>query len=159
MMKAESLNKKFWDAFLENVRKCTDFYKNTQSGGKSYIKTNLGIGGVAFSTCIRADDGVAWVELCFQKEDADDNRKLFNEYFCEKEEIENRFGDELEWVDYKDVNDKKDIKRRRIKCKNIIFDAKDSSTWKETHQNLAENMAKLKNSLKEYGILKSIKIL
>ncbi len=136
----------FWNDFLNVASNITDFYSKTKNRNIHYLKTNLGIGGVHFATCINTVKANSWVEMCIEKKDSDENRAIFNDYLRNKKEIEKKFGSSLRWVDEESKN------RCKIMSREFEFDTDNMHSWGDLHQNLIEQMVKLENSLKGNGI-------
>jgi hypothetical protein len=123
----------------------TDLYSKTKSSEKSYITINTGIGGVGFATCIDTKSDNSWIELCISKKDANENSKIFNDYFNKKTEIENKFGEHLRWVD------ENGIKRCKIMSETLPLTA-NINEWDKLHNELVRKMVKLTDALKGYSI-------
>jgi len=90
-----NLRWKFWQGLLEVARSKTKLHSNSSPTEYHWINTGAGIGGVSYNYVIRQHGGT--VEVFFGRKDADANKRMFDELYSHKVEIEQSFGDALSW--------------------------------------------------------------
>lgn len=90
-----SLRWRFWQGLLEVARSKTKLHSNISPTEYHWISTGAGIGGVSYNYVVRQHGGT--VEVFFGRKDADANKRMFEELYSHKGEIEQSFGEELSW--------------------------------------------------------------
>jgi hypothetical protein len=85
----------FWKQLLEKSEEKTNLFSNVSPSRGHWIETGAGKSGLKYVYAILKDS--ARIELCMKRKDADENKKIFDELYKRKQEIEADFGEELEW--------------------------------------------------------------
>ncbi|MBS7648002.1 MAG: DUF4268 domain-containing protein [Archaeoglobaceae archaeon] len=85
----------FWKQLLERSKGRTDLFSNVSPSRECWISTGAGKTGLAYTYVILMDQ--ARIELYIDTGDAGRNKKIFDELYKHKQEIEAEFGGELEW--------------------------------------------------------------
>lgn len=91
------LRKEFWQFLLEKAKEKTKLHSNISPGMYSWIGTGAGIGGVSFNYVIGQHDAKVELYIDHDKETGERNKEIFDMLFKNKQEIEEMFGENLEW--------------------------------------------------------------
>lgn len=95
--------RKYWSFALDMIHEahgdCS--FKNVHTTKSNYINGFIGVSGVCIS-CV-ANRDAARVELYFGKDDAAENKRLFDSLYARKNEIEAKLGTNLSWNRNDDV--------------------------------------------------------
>jgi len=88
--------------------------------------------------------GDAQVELYIDRGDADENKRIFDALYAQKEAIEQTFGDHLGWQRLDD--------RRASRIRYVIADGglQDQEHWPSIQERMVEAMARLERALKPH---------
>lgn len=122
----------FWNKFKSEIDKVSNSYLRVTARGVHYFAAASGIGAVHF-TCVVSSRYVR-VEIYFNR-NREQNKQLFDYFLSKKEEIENSFGDNLEFerMDY--------AKASRIKYQ-ISSNVYDKNNWENITNFLKTNFIK-----------------
>jgi Domain of unknown function (DUF4268) len=94
--KENSMDRKiFWVAYLNEINKVTDLYKNVSAGNSAWIGAGCGHSSLSMNSVVTGK--YAKIELYFNSGEKDYNKQLFDFLHSMKEVIENDFGKKLEW--------------------------------------------------------------
>jgi len=85
----------FWKQLLEMAKHKTNLLERLSPSYDYWISTGAGTSGIAYSLVIKKHD--SQVEYYISKNNAEENKHIFDTLFKKKEEIEKRFGEPLEW--------------------------------------------------------------
>jgi len=93
----EILRHRFWSGLLDRARQSTNLHANVSPGRESWVSTGAGKTGLQLGYNVRQHS--AYVELYIDrgKGAAAENKAIFEALFAHKKEIEERFGDTLDW--------------------------------------------------------------
>jgi hypothetical protein len=87
--------RKFWEGLLALAEGRTKLHANISPSGHDYIATGAGIGALTYNYVIGQQEGR--VELYINRKEAMVNKRLFDELYVHKAEIEQAFGEALSW--------------------------------------------------------------
>jgi hypothetical protein len=132
----------FFKQLLDKSNKKIHLFKNVSPSKYNSIGTGAGRSGLFWVYVVRGSDARA--ELFFQAAEATINSKRFKTLLDKKAQIENQFGEPLEW-DYKENR-----KQQYIRSWSTIGGLSNEDKWKEIQDDLVNRMIKLENALKEY---------
>lgn len=88
---------RFWASLLERAKKKTKLFSNRSPSKYHYIGTGAGKRGLTWNLSIGKNE--AWVDLYIDRGKGFDaeNKKIFDELYNSKDEIEQIYGGSLEW--------------------------------------------------------------
>lgn len=92
----EVLRKNFWGKLLERFSTVSSQYLNINPTTDHWLSCGSGVSGVPFQFLITTS--YVAVQLNIAKSVKDDNKKIFDELFRQKNEIEQKFGRPLQWI-------------------------------------------------------------
>ena len=125
--------------FLERSKKKSNLFSNISPGKYSWLGTtqvkrynfNCSVGKSKAQSEIYIDRGKGMDEV---------NKKLFNELFKDKEEIEKIFGSELLWEELPNA------RASRISASTNIGGWEDEDKWEKTHEDLINLSIKMESA-------------
>jgi hypothetical protein len=85
----------FWKQLLEKSNKKIPLFSNVSPSKENWIHAGAGIGGVKYSYIILMNG--ARVQLSIESKDAVKNKKVFDNLYAKKQQIERDFGEQLVW--------------------------------------------------------------
>lgn len=88
----------FWTQFIERSAAKSKLFVNRTAGPHSYLSAGIGKSGVQLSVAIAYDSARAELYIDFGKDAAEKNKLVFDVLLARKEEIEQEFGEPLEWL-------------------------------------------------------------
>lgn len=88
---------RFWDELLEAANDKTNLHKNISPSKATWISTSAGISGLSFTYGARQNDCQVELYIDRGKEKKDENDQIFDFLRSHQEEIENTFGEGLDW--------------------------------------------------------------
>jgi hypothetical protein len=127
---------------LENANQQTDLFINRNPRRERWIDTNAGIKGLKYAYVIYVHD--ARVELYIDNGERSWNKKTFNFFFNNKEEIEEKFGEVLDW------QLKEDQRYSRIFYLISGYGLKDEDYWSELQDLMIEAMIRLEKAFRPF---------
>ena len=131
----------FWERALEALRaQGLSRYQNISPSKDHWLNGATGLSGCVYSLIFLRHE--ARVELSLQRPDRTENKWLFDELEVQKEELEKRFGDKLEW---KRMDDKKSSKIQV----SSPFDGYNRATWPEMINWLGAHVRRLEETFEE----------
>ena len=94
---------KFWSIFLDKVNKETAIFQNISPTKSYWVSATSGVRGISYGLSLLKSTAFAYLYIDKYVENRQKiNKEIFNELYKNKEEIENNFGSELEWVPSKE---------------------------------------------------------
>ena len=140
MKSRHKLRLAFWDIALEAMRdSACDVFNNISPSKGHWL--NAGSGLRACSYTLIFSNKEARVEFNMSRSVAEENKFIFDYLLKRKAEIEQSFGEELEWFRLDSRKASGIIFRKK-------FDGYDNSQWSEIIQWMVENMISLENAFK-----------
>ncbi|MBT3642564.1 DUF4268 domain-containing protein [archaeon] len=89
------VRKEFWTQFLEEINKLNSLFGSVNPRIDNWIGTSLGMSGVSINIVISKK--YARSEIYINRGTQEENKRIFDILFNEKEKIESNFGSELTW--------------------------------------------------------------
>jgi hypothetical protein len=89
------LRRAWWASLLERARGRSSLTARLSPTTRGYINTTAGTPGLSMGYVVWQDEGR--VELYIDRGDREENKKIFDELFSHRAEIERGFGGELTW--------------------------------------------------------------
>lgn len=142
---SELLRNEFWHRFLPKFNEKSDLFAGRNIGLDQYdhwFSTGSGISGAVFDFLITKD--YAGVELEISGGTREENKKIFDHFFKNKEEIEKVFGKRLEW---ERLDDKK-MSRIISRLRGVSISNRED--WDKMMEFLTDSMIKLEKALRKY---------
>lgn len=135
--------KEFWTQFLILAKKQTKIFDNKKSPGvENYFNTTAGLRGILYSCNLTFEN--ARVEIYIDNGDFEWNKKTFEYFYQYKEEIENKFGNQLIW-------ERLDKKRASVIRYNISEKGlQDKEAWPELQNEFLRILMKLDDVFQPY---------
>lgn len=84
----------FWSSLLERSKSKTKLFSNSEPSTECWLAIGGGKYGFRFSYVILMNE--AWVELYIDTGDQAQNKKFFDDFQAQKNEIEKNFGEQLD---------------------------------------------------------------
>ena len=140
----ELIRDKFWKELLPKMNAKSQLFNGISTGTSHYdhwLTTGAGMSGLGFTFVITKK--YAAVELGINKPNQEDNKKIYDALFDDKDNIEQNFGSQLSW---QRLDDKK---MSRITCILDGLNVFNEEDWPEMQEFLVENMIKLSDTLKK----------
>lgn len=85
----------FWQGLLAIARDRNTRHANIKPGQSNYIGASSGVSGINFNYRIKKD--CTMVELLIDRRDAEQNKRIFDQLYARKNQIEQSFGAMLGW--------------------------------------------------------------
>ncbi len=139
------LRKDFWQLLLEIAKTKTRLHSNISPNVYSWIGTGAGISGLSYNYVIGQHEGKVELYIDKDKEDGKENKAIFDELLKSKDDIEKRFGGELNW-------ERLDGKRasRIVKYLTNGGYKDEREKWNSICENMIANMIKLEKAIGSY---------
>ena len=138
--KRYDLRFKFWSMFLERSKKESNLFSNISPGKYSWLGTSSGVRGINFNCSVGKSKAQSEIYIDRGKGMDEVNKKLFNELYKDKEEIEKIFGSELLWEELPNA------RASRISASTNIGGWEDEDKWEKTHENLINLSIKMESA-------------
>ncbi|MDE2845404.1 MAG: DUF4268 domain-containing protein [Gemmatimonadota bacterium] len=141
LTQTQKLRHAFWTKTLEKLRaRGISRYENISPSRDHWLASSTGVAGCGYNMIFGKN--LARVDLYLTRPQADENKRIFDQLNLEKQEIEGRFGAELNW---QRLDDKKAC---RISFPRS-FDGFDDENWPEMIDWLCEHIVKLEEAFSE----------
>ena len=136
------LRLKFWGELLEKAKTKTKLHAKVSPGIENWVSAGAGKSGLGFNYVVRMDD--AQVELYIDRGEAEWNKMVFNAFLQHKVEIEELFGDPLDWQLLPD----KRASRIRFVISN--YGLIDQDQWDELQEQLITAMIRMEKTFRPF---------
>ncbi len=134
----------FWKSLLEKSKQKTQLHANISPGTANWIGAGSGKRGLGFNYAVTFKYGQAELYIDRGKESGDENKKIFDELYSRRSEIEKDFGDKLVW-------DRLDDRRAcRISKRFDYAGLNDSAKWSKLHDDMIDAMIRLEKALRKH---------
>lgn len=134
----------FWTKLLQKIKqKNIKLHSNLTPSKYCYIQTGAGTYGLNYVYYISNKAASVYLSIDKGKESAELNKKIFQELLKHKKEIEEKFGDKLDWSSKEGV-------RLCFVAKTYNIGLKDVDKWDELQDKMISDMTKLESAFKEY---------
>ena len=90
------LRLKFWEGLVAIARSRQSRHGNIKPGAYSWLGASSGIRGLGFNYLIRQEFGT--VELYIDRGDTTENKRIYDQLYARKEEVEKSFGSPVSWA-------------------------------------------------------------
>ena len=140
--KRKSLQREFWTQLLTRSKNKTRLFENRSPGNEKHIGIGVGRSGLSYLYVVVSDR--ARVELYISREDVNWNKSVFDFLFDNRDEIEGRLGEKVEW----DRLDDKQGSYIRYWVSGLGL--KDKEKWPEIQDQLIDAMIKFEEAFRPY---------
>jgi hypothetical protein len=132
----------FWSSLLERSKNKTKLFSNRKPSKECWINMGAGKTGFAYGYIILMK--AAWVELYIDTGDQNRNKQIFDKLHSQKTQIEQNFGDQLDW---QRLNGKRAcrIAKKTSKDKGLL----NEEEWPSIQDAMIDAIIRLENALRE----------
>jgi len=136
------LRLEFWGQLLERARKQTNLHARISPNKNSWVSAGAGKSGLAFNYIILRRE--ARVELYIDRGEAEANKRIFDQLYAKREQIEKSFGGPLTWQRLDG--------RRACRVCHVLPGAglQDRDRWADTQEAMIEAMVRLEKAFKPH---------
>lgn len=140
------LRKEFWAQLLDKINQKTNLFSRISPSIYSWIGTGAGKSGISYNFVIHKDYGGCEIYLDRGKNyiNPNINKQRFDELVSKKEEIEEKYGNQLEW---------ERLENKRASRIAIRFREKglrNRESWDELQNKMIEAMIRLEKAFRNY---------
>lgn len=132
----------FWKSLLEKSKGKTNLHSNITPGVDSWISTGAGKTGLSYNYVITYK--YSQIEFYIDRGKYEENKKIFDELFKNKEQIEVVFGGKLEW---QRLDDKR---ASRIRKTYDYANLNDIEKWDKLQEDMINGMIRLEKALRKF---------
>lgn len=132
----------FWIAFLEVMNQHSEIYEDVKPSERRYLHGRSSIAGVIWGQTI--GESSVTTELYLHHKDQDRNKLIYDELIKGKKEIENSFGEKIEWARLDAKIDSR-IKRRKLENVNCL----NKDDWNRMIDFMVYGMLRMEKAFKE----------
>ena len=137
----KELRSEFWSNFLTKINDVSKIYSGRTKGSEQWMSGTTGVREVHLNSVISSK--YAKIELWISRTDKNENKKIFDFIFSNKEKIEKNFGQCLNWS-------RLDDKRSSTISFEISIDSYDKNNWESIFDFFITNFPKFENTFKAY---------
>ncbi len=133
------MRREFWQAFMERAQGRVPLPARLGKGIGSWISVPTTRKGLYWDYMIRMHD--AGIDLALYRPDAEANKRLFDQLFAQRKEIESAFGAPLDWHRYDDK------RGSYIRYELPGLGLLERAAWPEIQERMIETMTQLEQAL------------
>ena len=134
----------FWKSLLDRSKSKTSLHSNITPSIYSWIGTGAGRSGLNYNYVITYKYGAIELYIDRGKESKEENKRIFDKLNSHKKEIEEIFGEELQWQRLDDA------RASRIRKAYTYARLDDKNKWDKLQDDMIDGMIMLEKSLKKY---------
>jgi len=139
-----AIRHRFWSGLLNSSKEKTKLHANISPSQHNWIGTSAGIRGLGFNYGIRQHDSQIELYIDRGADSNEENKKIFDQLFALKDEIESAYGDVLLW-------ERLDNRRAcRISKKIDLGGYRDENKWDEISEAMIDTMIKFAKVIKPH---------
>lgn len=140
---------RFWTGLLTKAKEKTSLHANISPSHHNWVGTSAGLPGLNFNYVVRRQDAQVELYIDADRDTGEGNKAILRKLLSNKNQIEDRFGGELEWELLEG--------RRACRIKRVVPIAgwQDDSRWPEAYEELIATMIRFSRALQPY--LKQLK--
>ena len=144
--KRHVIRREFWSQLLQEMNKKTSLFQNISPSKDNWISCGSGHSGLPYT--LVATKAYARVELWINRGSQEENKRIFDELYKHKEEIETSFGHKLEW---ERLDDGKGSRLAYYLRDGSVFNRED---WNKIIDFMTKNIVPFEKSLK--GVIEKV---
>lgn len=134
----------FWKSLLEKSKLKTTLHSNISPNIWGWIGTGAGRSGLSYNYVITYKHGAVELYIDRGKESKEENKRIFDELYSHKKEIEEIFGGKLEWERLDDR------RASRIRKTFAYAGLNDKDKWEKLQNDMIAGMTGFEKALKKY---------
>jgi hypothetical protein len=134
------LRKAFWTQLLAKAKEKSSLHARITPTTDNWIAAGSGKSGLSYNYVIRMED--VQVELYIDRGDTEENKRIFDELYAHKAEIESAFGGSLDW------QRKDNLQASRIRCLIPSGGLRNQEQWPKIQEHMTDAMVRLERALK-----------
>ncbi len=139
------IRERFWTLLLNLAKQKTKLHANISPTQHNWLGTSAGKQGIGYNYSIRKNEGQVELYIDRGKEKGEENKEIFEQIFKNKEDIENIFGEALDWEGLEGK------RACRISKRISVGGYRDEEEkWPRVHEAMVDSMIRLEKSLKPY---------
>lgn len=139
------IRERFWTQLLDYSKKKTKLHANISPTQHNWLGTSAGKQGLGYNYALRKNEAQVELYIDRGKDRGDENKVIFEKLVNNKDDIENTFGEPLEW---ERLEGKRACRiRKRIKVGGY---RDEEGKWHQIHEAMVDSMIRLELSLKPY---------
>ncbi len=132
---------RFWEGLVAVASSRKTRHANLKPASRDYLWVGSGIRGLNFSYGMMQEDGR--VELYIDRGETDENKRIFDQIYSHKDDIEKKFGGTLSWARLDN--------KRACRIKHAIERGgwrSPESAWFDIQSDMVDSMTRLESALK-----------
>ena len=133
------IRREFWAKVIDAMAERSDLYRNISAGTQGWISAGTGVRGIRLS--FAATKNYARAELYIDRGDRNENKRIFDALFSQRQAIEADFGGELIW----ERLDDRQFSRVKAEAEGNIYD---EERWKGMIEYMTDAMVRLEKAIK-----------
>lgn len=138
------IRKTFWKKLLECAKAKTKLHSGLTPSKYHWLGTGAGKSGISYNYVVWEHESAVELYIDRGKDSDEENKAIFDKLYSSRNEIEAKFGSELEWQ-------RLDNKRAcRIRKSFALGGFKDEPQWQSAIEATVEGMIRLEGALKSY---------
>jgi predicted RNA-binding protein with PUA-like domain len=135
---------RFWTELLEKARKRTSLHASRSPSRGNYVSTGAGRSGLSLGYGIREHDGEVELYIDRGQDAGKENEAIFDELVSQRKEVEEAFGEGLEW-------ERLEGKRAcRIRKRIPAGGWRDDDLWPKVQDAMVDAMVRLEKALRPH---------
>ncbi len=138
--------REFWKKLLETAENRLPLYSNVSPSGDHWLSAGSGKSGIHYDFLIYARGGGGGIELTISrgKDSQEENKRIFDELYSHKQEIERDFGEQITWrrLDSKISS--------RLEVIYPIGGLYQPERWDELQEKMIDGMVRFEKALKKH---------
>jgi len=134
----------FWRTLLEKSKLKTSLHSNISPNIYSWIGTGAGKSGIGYNYAITYKYSSIELYIDRGKESEEENKRIFDDLYAHKKEIEEVFGDKLEWERLDDR------RASRIRKRYSYAGLNETDKWDKLENDMIDGMIRLEKALKKH---------
>jgi len=144
MAERHKIRKNFWEQLLDKAKEKTSLFSSISPSTSNWIATGAGKTGLRYKYTITQHAAEVKLYIDKGKNSHEENYQIFQKLKSHKKEIEDKFGEELNWESLEEK------RACRISKRIELGGYKDEEKWDIIHDRLIDFMIKLEKSLSPY---------
>ena len=145
LVEQQVARKSFWTQLLEKAKQRTKLHAGISAGQNNWVGTSSGLpSGLILSYVVRRHDGQVELYIDADHETGEGNTRIFEQLLEHKSDIEQRFGEPLEWEALEG--------KRACRIKKTVAGGgwRDEGNWPEVHEEMIDAMIRLESALRPH---------
>ena len=139
------IREKFWSQLLDRAKQKTKLHAGISPGKYNWIGTSAGLPpGLNLNYAVRRHDAQAELYIHRDQDTGEGNKEILQQLLKNRENIEEQFGEELEWESLEE--------KRACRIKKTISEGgwQDEGSWADVHEKMIDAMIRLEKALRPY---------